>query len=59
MNLNLLLDSGIIKELQHHDRKNTPLDLLKDDWDELGGKIRIYIEEVMAMNCFLYSPISF
>ena len=31
-------------------KEDTPLDLLKDDWDELGGNIRIYIEEVMAMN---------
>lgn len=31
-------------------KENNPLDLLKDSWDELGRKIRIYIEEVMAMN---------
>ena len=29
MNLNLLLDSGVIKELQHHDRKNTLTDQSK------------------------------
>lgn len=31
-------------------KENNPLDLLKGSWDELGRKIRIYIEEVMAMN---------
>lgn len=31
-------------------KENNPLDLMKDSWDELGRKIRIYIEEVMAMN---------
>lgn len=31
-------------------KENNPLELLKDSWDELGRKIRIYIEEVMAMN---------